>query len=1101
MADVESLELQIKGNASGATRSLNTLISTLEKLEKATAGGCGLSSVTREMDRLKNVSIGLSSSNRTSAKSFANLATKVTAAYLSLKKGASIVASWIHESNDYVENMNLFNVAMGQYAESAMDYANKVSDAMGIDTSEWIRAQGVFMTLSTGFGVASDRANTMSQQLTQLGYDISSFYNISVSEAMSKLKSGLAGELEPLRSLGYDLSQAKLEATALSLGIDKAVSSMTQAEKAELRYYAIMTQVTQVQGDMARTLNDPANQLRIFRAQLDMAARSLGNIFIPALNAILPYAIAAAKVIRVIADAVAALFNFTIPEIDYSGASDVGNNVAEGFEDANKEVTKMKKTLLGIDELNVLGDRSSASGSDIGGGSFDFNLPTYDFIGEATNSRVNEIVEEMKKWLGITEDINSWSDLLDTRFGSILKTVGLIGLGIAAWKVTKGTIDAITTLNKLLSSPSYSIAIGVMLTVTGFAISFSGMKDAIKRGLDGFNFAEIIGGSLLGAGGAALLGTKLATWITTAFSGSKVATALTTAAINLFGKTAGPITAGAVSAAGGVLAAAISGVVLGIPMYIVGIRDALLNGIDWLSAILIPAGATAAGAGIGAIIGAAVGSIGGPAGAAVGAVVGVAVGLITDLVILAVQNWETIAEWWSHTCTAIGQFFGNLWDGIVSIWNTVATWFDTKVIQPVVGFFSGLWTSVSGFFVNLWADIVGIYTAVSEWFNTMVIQPVVNFFVGLWTSIATTASECWVAIVSFFTPAYEWFAALFGSIAQTLSDIFYNIGVIASGCWEIIKAVWGLVSAWFDTNVIQPVCEFFTELWNTVSTAAINAWEGIKAVFAQICGWIDTYIIQPVSTFFTNLWTGIANGAIAAWEGIKSAYASVTTWIDTNIIQPVGDFFSDLWEGFVEGADKAWQGVKTVFGNVTSFFKETFQKAWKGVVNVFSIAGEIFVDIKDGILAGFKKVVNGIIGGLNSAIAVPFNGINSALKMIKDIEIVGIKPFDGLRTISVPQIPKLAEGGMVGEGQMFIAREAGPELVGTIGNRSAVVNNDQIVSSVSKGVYQAVVQAMGQSGNQTVEAKVNDKVLFEVIVNRNRQETMRTGYSPLLGGA
>lgn len=94
-----------------------------------------------------------------------------------------------------------------------------------------------------------------------------------------------------------------------------------------------------------------------------------------------------------------------------------------------------------------------------------------------------------------------------------------------------------------------------------------------------------------------------------------------------------------------------------------------------------------------------------------------------------------------------------------------------------------------------------------------------------------------------------------------------------------------------------------------------------------------------------------------------------------------------------------------------------------------------------------------------------------------------------------------AQGGLPPVGQMFVAREAGPELVGTIGNRSAVVNNDQIVDSVSQGVYRAVVQAMGESGgSQVVEAKVNDKVLFEVVVNRNRQETMRTGHSPLLGG-
>jgi hypothetical protein len=98
-------------------------------------------------------------------------------------------------------------------------------------------------------------------------------------------------------------------------------------------------------------------------------------------------------------------------------------------------------------------------------------------------------------------------------------------------------------------------------------------------------------------------------------------------------------------------------------------------------------------------------------------------------------------------------------------------------------------------------------------------------------------------------------------------------------------------------------------------------------------------------------------------------------------------------------------------------------------------------------------------------------------------------------------LPMFARGGYPETGSAFIANEAGPELVGTIGNRTAVVNNDQIVESVSQGVYQAVSSALGGSrGDQVVEAKVNDKVLFEVLVSRARQETMRTGYNPLLGG-
>lgn len=125
---------------------------------------------------------------------------------------------------------------------------------MGIDPADWMRNQGIFQTLTTGFGVSAAKAEIMSKNLTQLGYDLSSFFNIAVGDAMQKLQSGISGELEPLRRLGYDLSQTRLKAIALQNGIKQSFNKMNQAQKSQLRYVAIMQQVTTAQGDMARTL-------------------------------------------------------------------------------------------------------------------------------------------------------------------------------------------------------------------------------------------------------------------------------------------------------------------------------------------------------------------------------------------------------------------------------------------------------------------------------------------------------------------------------------------------------------------------------------------------------------------------------------------------------------------------------------------------------------------------------------------------------------------------------------------------------------------------------------------------------------------------------
>ena len=402
-----------------------------------------------------------------------------------LSRLASMIGTAITKSNEYQENLNLFTVAMGEYVQEAFDYGQAVSEVLGIDLSDWIRNQGVFNTLLTGFGDTAERAALMSKNLTQLGYDLSSFFNISVEDAMQKLQSGISGELEPLRRLGYDLSQARLEAVALSLGIDKSVMSMTQAEKAELRYYAIMTQVTTAQGDLARTLESPANQLRILSAQFSMAARSIGNIFIPALNAILPYAIAVVEVIREIADAIASLFGFELTEVDYSGitagASGAGS-MADSLDEAAGAAKKLKQYTAGFDELNVFSPDSGSAGSGVGAGGgngFDFELPEYDFIGEAIQTRVGEIKAMIENSLAdITAVVSGFSLAIGTIMvltGAniplglglmVMGAAGLVGTISANWGSMNGQLaSTLATITGMLGG--FFLALGALLTFTG----------------------------------------------------------------------------------------------------------------------------------------------------------------------------------------------------------------------------------------------------------------------------------------------------------------------------------------------------------------------------------------------------------------------------------------------------------------------------------------------------------------------------------------------------------------------------------------------------------------------------------------------------------
>ncbi len=496
----------------------------------------GFSAFPARIQRLIASTNKLTISNNKAANSYANLAAKVGMAYVALTRIARVVGSWIVKSNDYQESLNLFTASMGEYADEAKAYAEKVSELMGIDPAEWLKQQGTFMNLATGFGVAAEKAAFMSKNLTQLGYDMASFFNMSVEDSMQKLQSAIAGELEPVRRVGYDLSQAALKkialdsdnyagsmenvanalsdtamsSFALSEGLKVSYNDMTQAEKSQLRYIALMKQITTVQGDMARTLEAPANQLRILKAQLDMCARSLGNIFIPALTAVLPYAIAFVKAIRMIADAIASLFGFKLTEIDYSGITGAAGgaaDVADSLGDATKKAKEFKSALLGIDELNVISppedSSGSASGAGAGGGGFDFELPGYDFIGEAVSTKVDEIMKKL-------EPMVTW---LKENIKEVLAGVMAIGAAFLAWKIAKGVIKALEWLSTM---KGFNILGSVGFKITGLGLfldAWNTMKEAIQdimeNGANFTNVTKLISGFAEGLGAAFLLFGKI----------------------------------------------------------------------------------------------------------------------------------------------------------------------------------------------------------------------------------------------------------------------------------------------------------------------------------------------------------------------------------------------------------------------------------------------------------------------------------------------------------------------------------------------------------------------------------------------------------------
>ena len=986
------------------TSQIQQLSSSLTPLvNQLNAVGNAFSRLPSNITRVVTATNRVPAANNRAATSYVNLWAKLTMAINAVKTGARVLASWITQSNQYIEDINLFTASMGQYAEAAKEYAEQVGEIMGIDPGEWMRNQGVFNTIISGFGVASDQAYLMSKNLTQLGYDISSFFNISFEDAMQKLQSGISGELEPLRRLGYDLSVARLQQEALNLGIEKSVSDMTQAEKSQLRYYAIMTQVTTAQGDMARTLNAPANQLRVLQAQVTQCARALGNIFIPALNAVLPYAIALAKVIRMLASAIASFFGFSLPEVDYSGISagagavgdlaDGAGSAADGLGDATKAAKKLKNAMLGIDELNILSENdSSGSGSGgigggLGGSDLGIELPEYDFLGNAVATKVDEIIQKMKEWLGLTDEINSWSDLLHTRLGHILTTVGSIALGLATWKISTKVLNALRWLNDLkghgLSNP-LTIAVGISLLVTGISLEWSGIIDTILNELDSENFAQIISGGLLTVGGGAFLGKGIAGWITTAFADSAVSTALSTAATNLG--------LGSASAAGAALGAGVAGIIAGIPAYAVGIYDALKNGLNWLNGLLIPAGSTAAAAGIGAIIGA----CGGPIGAGIGALIGLAVGLVTDGIIAIKEHWGEITSFLKNFFTVT----------IPGIWNSFVTWLK-NLPQTISKWFTDLWQPIKDFDWNQFGHDVGYKVGTA-------VKNICNAFKTFFTQ---TLPEVWETVKksfkTFFTETLpNFFTQTIPELWETIKSAFVTFFTVT------LPEALGNIGQWFK-DVGQAIWDGIKEGWDTA----------VKAVKDFITGFVDGFkealgIHSPSTVMRDEVGVFCGEGIL---EGLLEPFKKIGKWVKTNIIKPISEAIknnpiTDMVVNIKNNASELWEKAKGWWADATKdglsleTGVELVKKGWttvKGWIGSIPLVQQAVGLIKSG--WSTVKTWIGNIPTLDQAISLVKKGWSSVKEWVGSIPVVSqavnlVK--SGWQTVKawIGNIPVLSQG-------------------------------------------------------------------------------------------
>lgn len=445
--------------------ALTPLASQLDKV------GNAFSKLPPQLSKVVTQSNRVTAANERQKKSYMSLSNQLNgfmrsaAKLVSLKAIATYLGNAAEKFNSYYEAANLFGVSMKGLTGEASTFINKMETLLGIDPTEAMNNMATIQGLTTSFGMASDKAYVLSKNLTQLGYDLASLKNIPVAESFTKIQAAISGELEPIRRLGVDISNARLQQELLNLGYSQSVSTLSQADKAVLRYIAIMKQTTDAQGDFARTLSSPANMIRILQAQLNSLARAVGSLLYPALKSILPPLIAAVELVKELVTGIASLMGVKVEFPDFSSASDAVGGVTDAMDNTTKATGKAAKAfknyIMGFDELNVIQkDNGSSGGSGSGAGAAGNILGDVDLSGYDMFKQYNE---EFAKQI----------DTLKQKIKAMLPAIGAVTAALALWKIVDFLTDVSTAIAKMTELQKLALSIATVVIEATLVFNFA----------------------------------------------------------------------------------------------------------------------------------------------------------------------------------------------------------------------------------------------------------------------------------------------------------------------------------------------------------------------------------------------------------------------------------------------------------------------------------------------------------------------------------------------------------------------------------------------------------------------------------------------------
>lgn len=770
-----------------------------------------------------------------------------------------------------------------------------------------------------------------------------------------------------------------------------------------------------------------ANSVRVLKQEFQAWGSIIGSVII---NALKPFVQALSKVMlkvisftRTVADALGAIFGWTI-EISGRGATADGmEDIADGVGDigdnadsSNKKAQKLKKTLLSIDEIHALDDNSdsgsgggSGSGGSGGGGA-----------GGGVNSSLKKTDGLLEKYKSSIKDLYSLGKYIGDALASAMESIDWKKIYQKADNFGKGLADFLNGLisPRLFYDLGATIA-GSLNTALHFLNSFGTTFDwtnfglSIANGINGFfeNFdfallAKTINAWVQGIYTMLTTAIKNVSWkdvlkgITDFLSNLDIKTVeiivdallikkiislkLGSAALAFIGKSLSKAIAQAIASRIELL---IEGLFSGLSL-----GDAITAAFGTGAADLLATIGSAFSAIAGTIlsivnfvkmlkdgfswvnellmvIGVALATIGAIlAGVAAlpAVIVGAIVAAVSTIVVLVKDNWNTICE----------------------LFSTAGEWFNGNVIEPVVSFFKDMWKTISGFFGSLWKDIVTVWQGASKWFSSTVIEPIVGFFKGF----ATRAQQ------------------------------------IFQGVWIIIQAIWIVASSWFNNNVITPISNLFNFLKTFIQTTIQTAKDFVFSTWQGVASWFSGTVIQPISNFFNMLKAGITSALSVAKNFVISTWQGVASWFNGNVISPITNCFNIMKNGITNAFNYVWSSIR---GGVT------------GAMNY--------------VISKIENGVNFVVSGINSLL----RGFNKVVSMAA--KVVGAN-WNGVSLVPKVHIPRLASGGIFPRGEDGMAFINHNELVGKFSNgRNVVANNQQITEGIKQAVMEGMAQVMMNS--------------------------------------